>query len=224
MTVTKMRTDAEIKRSVNEELEWHPCIESKGIAVEVKDGIVTLKGSVASYAMQIAVRNVAHDVQGVLDVVDELQVKAASTIKSDQDLALAIRQSLMWDVFVPDERIKTTVSDGWVTLEGEVDRLFEREDAARAIERLRGVRGVKNRIMVKPKLVDPARIRASIEGALTRRAEREAKGLRVEVSGSKVKLSGTVDSWAEKKALERVVFYSPGVSMIENAIVVDPFA
>jgi osmotically-inducible protein OsmY len=224
MVITKSRSDAEIQRSVSQEMDWDPRIDSSGISVVVKNGIVTLKGTVATYAMKLAAREGAHLVEGALDVVDELQIKAASVIKGDQELAQAVRNVLSWDVYVPDERIKSTVADGWVTLDGDVDRLFEREDAERAVQRLTGVRGVTNRIVVKPKAVDSKRIRMSIEEALARRAEREAKRIRVDVEGGKVKLSGKVDSWAEKNMLERLARYSPGVSAIENTIVIDPYA
>jgi osmotically-inducible protein OsmY len=174
--------------------------------------------------MKIAACDAAHQVAGVLDVVDELQVKLAGAATSDADVSHAVRQCLTWDVYIPDRRIKSTVSAGWVTLEGDVDRMSEREDAARAIERLSGVRGVTNRIVVKPSRIDTLQLHKSIEAALARRAQREAKGIRVAVSGSTVTLSGTVDSWGEKNALERIASYAPGVSKLENAIVVSPYA
>jgi osmotically-inducible protein OsmY len=224
VTTTKTKSDADIQRSVSQELEWDPRVDSTGILVQVKEGVVTLTGSVESYAKKVAARDAAHRIDGVLDVADELQVRLPGTPRTDQELAQAVRQTLTWDVYVPDTRIRSTVSDGWVTLEGDVDRWHQREDAVRAVERLNGVRGVTNRIVVKPQAVDPVKIRAAIESALARRAEREAKGIRVAVTGATVKLSGTVHSWAEKNAIERLARYSPGVLRIENEVVVDSYA
>jgi osmotically-inducible protein OsmY len=224
MTTTQNRSDADLHRAVTWELEWHPRVESKGIAVSVKDGLVTLAGSVESYAMKIAACDATHQVAGVLDVADELQIKSNGAATSDIELARAVRHTLTWDVYVPDKRIKSTVSDGWVTLEGDVDRATEREDAARAIEHLSGVLGVTNRILVKPNRADSRQIQSSIEAALSRRAKREALGIRVTVSGTTVTLSGVVDSWGEKRALERIASCSTGVTKVVNEITVAPYS
>lgn len=220
--ITTHRIDSDIQRAVVEELEWDPRIESAGISARVENGIVTLRGSVPSHAMRLAARDGVHHVRGVLDVVDELQVRPARSAESDQQLAAKVRQVLTWDVYVPDTRIRSTVSDGWVTLEGDVDRLHEREDAARAVERLQGVRGVTNRIAVKHPELEAARIRASLEAALQRRAAREAKRLEIEVDGGTVRLSGAVDSWADKRALEKLAQHTPGVVAVENRLRIDP--
>jgi osmotically-inducible protein OsmY len=71
--------------------------------------------------------------------------------------------------------------------------------------------------------VDAAKLRDSIEEALARRAEREARRITIEVEGDVVRLDGSVHSWAEKNAIERLVAYSPGVRHIQNDIVVDPY-
>jgi osmotically-inducible protein OsmY len=224
MPLATIKNDSDVRREVQKDLDWDPRVDSTAILVNVKDGVVTLSGCVQSYPKKIAACDAAHRVAGVLDVVDEVQVKIPGQPKNDQVVAHAVRQALMWDVCVPDKRITSTVAGGWVTLEGDVDHWHQREDAARAVERLSGVRGVTNRILVKPTLVDSNKIRMSIEDALARRAEREAKHIQVGVDGGTVTLSGSVHSWAEKNALERLVTYSPGVKHIDNRVVVDPYA
>jgi osmotically-inducible protein OsmY len=224
MTLTTTKNDLDIRREVQKELDWDPRVDSTGISVQAKDGVVSLTGSVETYAKKIAACDAVHRISGVMDVVDELQVKIPGHLRTDREIAQAVRHALVWDVYVPDRRITSTVSDGWVTLEGDVDLWHQREDALRAVERLSGVRGVTNRITIQPQTVDPARIRASIEEALARRAEREAKRLQIEVDGGIVTLTGEVHSWAEKNAIERVATYSPGVKRIQNQILVDPYA
>lgn len=224
MGITITLSDSDIQRRVQQELEWDPRVDSSGISATVKSGVVTLTGFVDTYAKKIAAVDAVHQVRGVLDVADEVQVRALAQVKADQEIAQAVRSALMWDVFVPDDRIKSTVSSGWVTLEGNVDRWQQKEDAARAVERLSGVRGVTNRVEVMPPKVDAAKIRTSIEDALTRRAEREAKRLQVTVADGVVTLKGTVDSWAEKNSLGQVAYYSPGVKRLVNDITVDPYA
>lgn len=220
MATTTIKSDAELDRAVTKELEWDPRVDSKALAVSVKNGVVTLAGFVDSYAKKLAACEAAHAVEGVLDVADQIQVKPAGTHKPDAEISQAVRSALAWDVFVPDERIRSTVSNGWVTLEGEVDFAHERADAGRAIERLHGVRGVSNLIAVKPAKADASQVRGAIEGALSRRAQREAKSIAIKVENGVVRLSGTAQSKAEKLAIERVAQNTPGVTRVENAIVV----
>jgi osmotically-inducible protein OsmY len=224
MTLTTTKSDLEIRREVEKELDWDPRVDSTGINTQVKNGIVSLSGSVETYAKKVAACDAVHRILGVLDVVDEVQVKIPGLLKTDQGIAQAVRHALVWDVYVPDKRIASTVSSGWVTLDGDVDLWHQREYALRAVERLSGVRGVTNHITVKPETVDPARIRSSIEDALSRRAEREAKRIKIEVEGGVVTLTGEAHSWAEKNAIERVATYSPGVKRIVNQISVDAYS
>lgn len=224
MTSTTTSSDSAIQQSVQQELEWDPRVDAAGIAVKVKNGIVTLTGVVDSYAKRLAACDAVHRVSGARDVADELEVRIRTHAKSDHDIAQAVRAALIWDVFVPDERIHSKVSDGWVSLEGDVDRWQQREDAGRCVERLNGVRGVTNRIEVKSPPVDTAKMRMSIEGALTRRAQREARRISVSVDKGVVTLKGTVDSWAEKNAIESIASFSPGVVQLKNEIRIDSLA
>ncbi len=220
MTITSTLTDAELLQRVRVELDWNPRIEAPEVTVAVKDGVVTLAGFVETYGKKTATLEAVHEISGVLDVADEMQVRA-SRAKSDQDIAQAVRSALTWDVYVPEQQIRSTVSGGWVTLEGKVDRWQQREDAGRCVERLSGVLGVTNKIEVAPPKVDAGKIRSSIEGALTRRAEREARHIGITVVDGVVTLTGTVDSWAEKKAVAQLASYSPGVKSVTNKITVD---
>lgn len=223
-TKTSIHKDSDLRQSVQAELDWDPGVDTTGIVVRVEKGIVTLSGVVETYAKKVAAVGAAHRILGVLDVVDELQVRIPGQPKTDLELAEAVRNALVWDVYVPDKRIQSTVSEGWVTLEGDVDLWHQRDVAVQAVERLGGVRGVTNRIVVCPSPVDAARLHDSIEDALARRAEREAKRIRVRVREGVVEVTGSVHSWAEKNAIERLVTYTPGVRRIENKIVVDPYA
>jgi osmotically-inducible protein OsmY len=115
--------------------------------VTVDDGIVTLAGTVASYAQRVAADEAAHRVRGVQDVAIELEVRLPGILqRTDTEIARAVRWALEWDVLVPDEHIQSSVSNGWVTLAGAADKRTQREDAERAIPNLAGVRGVINDI------------------------------------------------------------------------------
>lgn len=224
MSLSTTRADSEIQQDVLRELKWDPRVSETEVGVQVSDGVVTLTGVVSSYGKRLAAAEAAHRVLGVLDVANDLEVKIPGTgKKTDAELAESVRNSLKWDVFVPDEKIRTTVSKGWVTLQGEVDRWVQRLDAERAIQRLAGVVGVTNNITVRVVPIDPGAVRAAIEGALSRRAEREAHGIDVKVEEGVVRLSGPVRSWGERHAIEQAAGYAQGVRRVDSRLAVDPY-
>jgi osmotically-inducible protein OsmY len=221
----KMQTksDSGIQQAVLRELKWDSRVDETEVGVTVERAIVTLTGTVNSYAKKVAAQEAAHRVSGVLDVANDIQVEIPGSLaRTDAEIARAVRNTLEWDVWVDQDRIKSTVSNGWVTLDGDVTRLREREDVDRAIRRLAGVRGVTNDIQVKPGMIKAEDVRDAIEEALERRAEREARHINVEVHDGAVKLSGRVRSWAEKRAVLGIVSHAPGVRKVDEYLYVDP--
>ena len=160
---------------------------------------------------------------GVLDVANDLKVKAAGGFsRTDTEIAQAVRQALEWDVFVPNEKIKSTVTDGWVTLEGPVERSSQREAAERAVRNLTGVKMVVNKITVTPTRPVIGDVRKAIEQALERRAEREARQISVDVHDGTVTLTGPVHSWAERKSVLAAARFTPGVRVVEDHLRTEP--
>lgn len=224
VTLTATRTDRDIQHDVLLELRWDSRVRETEIGVEVDNGVVTLTGTVDSYAKKIAAKEAAHRVCGVLDVADDVVVKLPGSLRrTDTEIAHAVREALEWNAFVPDTRIRSTVGDGWVSLEGEVSTLREKEDAEAAVRSLAGVRAVNNRLTVMPVKADPARLRQSIEEALARRAEREAEKIRVSVENGTVTLEGRVRTWPEKKAVLGTVSHAPGVRQLRDRLAVNPW-
>ena len=219
------KSDLTIQQDVMRELRWDTRIGPTEVGVEVDKGVVTLTGTVENFAKKHAATEAAHRVAGVLDVANDIKVHlAGSPGKTDTEIARAVRSALEWDAFVPDQRIRSNVSDGWVTLEGEVEFLREREDAGRVVRRLGGVKGVWNQITIKPSKADPKAIRKLIEDALERRAEREAEQIGVAIEDETVTLSGKVNSWLEKDAIVGVIGHAPGVRMVNDKLRIEPWA
>lgn len=213
-------TDENIQQEVLLELRWDSRLQPNEIGVAVKDGVVTLTGYVDSYLKKLAAKEAALRVQGVKAVANDIQVRLPGmSERTDTDLARAAREALLWDIEVPSDRVKITVSNGWVTLEGEVDYGFQRMAAERAISRLAGVKGVSNLIVVKPRVM-PERLKEDIEQALVRNARNDAQHIQVNVEGRKVILRGTVSSYAEKEAAEYTAWAEPGVTEVEDHILV----
>ena len=166
-----MKTDSELQRDVLDELKWEPSVDAAHIGVSVKDGVVTLSGHVSSYAEKFAAEEAAKRVYGVAAVVNELEVKLpGSSQRTDEDIAAAAVSALKWNLLVPADKIKVTVSKGRVKLEGEVKWQFQKDAAALAVRFLSGVTGVSNLITVKPR-VAPTELKAKIEDAFKRSAE-----------------------------------------------------
>jgi osmotically-inducible protein OsmY len=218
------KSDEEVRSSALFQLEWDSRLRQSEIGVSVKKGVVTLTGTVDSYAKKLAAQKAAHRVPGVLDVANEIEVKVMGSLRrTDSEIAQATRHALEWDVLVPSDQIHSTVANGWVTLEGEVEYYSERADAERAVSRLTGVRGVTNNIAVCAPPVEPERMKSLIEDVLERRAGREANRIRVSVDEGDVTLMGAVKSWDEKKAILGAVGYAPGVKMIHDHLFIEPY-
>lgn len=223
MPQTIKKTDTQIHHDVIEELKWDSRVDETEVGVQAAGGVVTLTGTVTSWAKRVAAQEAARRVIGVLDVANDLKVKAAGGFsRTDTEIAQAVRQALEWDVFVPNEKITSTVTDGWVTLEGPVERSTQREAAERAVRNLMGVKMVVNKITVtQPKAVT-GDVRKAIEQALERRAEREARQIGVDVRDGTVTLTGPVHSWAERKSVLAAARFTPGVRVVEDHLRTEP--
>jgi osmotically-inducible protein OsmY len=217
-----MGGDTQLKKHVEDELSWQPSVDEASIGVSVKDAIVTLTGHVRSYAEKMAAERAVMRIQGVKALATELEVSLPGAHeRTDEDIALAALNVLVWNAMVPKDAIKVKVTKGWVTLSGVVEWSFQKHNAEREVSRLLGVKGVIDEIEVKPSRTRvSAEIKTGIEAALKRSAEVEARRIHVEIRGSTVVLTGAVSSWPERNAAERAAWAGPGVSKVENKLLI----
>jgi len=192
-----MKNDRELQIYVLDELRWEPGVNAAHIGATVKDGVVTLQGTVDSFAEKWAAEKAVKRLPGVKALAVELKVKLpGSSERTDADIAQAAEHAFKWNISVPGNRIRVIVENGRITLEGEVDWQFQKSAAEEAVLHLTGVKGVTNLITVKPK-VAPSEVKEKIEAALKRNAILDANQIKVQVDGGKVRLTGSVHSWAE---------------------------
>ncbi len=213
------KTDAQIQADVMNELAADTRVRATDIGVTVEAGVVTLTGAVDYWARRHAAQQAAHRVAGVRDVANDIEVRVPGAHRrTDADIARAVRRALEWDARVPDERIRCTVSDGDVTLEGAVEYWSQREDAEDAVRNLAGVKSVNNALAVDPPSVTPEDVRRAITDALERRMRREGEDIEITLENGRVTLSGVVGTWEERAAALGAAGALPGVRGVTDRL------
>jgi osmotically-inducible protein OsmY len=161
---------------------------------------------VESNLKKLAAEEAANRVRGVKAVANDVEVCLPISAEcTDVDIAAAALHALQACALLPAERLEMSVSEGWVTLKGEVEWYFHKEGAERVVRRLAGVKGVINLITVRPQIKpSPEELKRRIEEALVRNAQTDVEAITVSVDGETVILRGTARSWAERERAEVV--------------------
>lgn len=213
-----MKTDADIRRDVESELQWDPSIDEKKIGVIVNEGVVTLTGEVSHLAGKWAAEDITKRVSGVRAIANDIQVKIPlSGVRTDTDIAEAAANALRWNVSMGGTQIKPVVKDGWVTLSGKASWGFQRTSAESVVRNLIGVKGVTNDIIIAS-TIKVADVKQKIEEAFKRHALLDAKDIEVNVDSSTVTLKGHVHTWQEHDDAVRAAWAAPGVANVENRL------
>ncbi|MEP7005748.1 MAG: BON domain-containing protein [Sphingomonas bacterium] len=215
-----MKTDSQLQRDVIAELEWDPIVHHTDIGVGVVAGVVTLSGFVHSFAEKMAAEAAARRVAGVRALAEELKVRHPSDAKTaDSEIARRILDLLAWDALVPSDRITIKVEQGWVTLAGTVDWFYQKDAARHAAGKIHGVIGISNLVALR-QVPTANNVRERIEAAFKRSADIDAESLTVLTDGGKVTLGGRVRVWREREIAERAAWAAPGVTSVEDHIIV----
>jgi osmotically-inducible protein OsmY len=216
-----MKNNTELQSDVQKAIQWEPLLNAAEIGVTAKDGVITLTGVVDSYAKKIEAENAAKNVAGVKAVVEEIEIKFASDwSKNNTEIATEVLNALKANWTLPRDKVKVTVEDGWVTLDGELTWNYQKESAKSVVKFLQGVKGVTNNIKIKSASHDTIE-QKDVEDALERSWAIDTKDIKVKVDGTKVSLTGTVGSWYQKEEAGRIAWNTPGIWMVDNALEVE---
>jgi osmotically-inducible protein OsmY len=216
-----MKSNETLQKEVQDAIKWEPLLNAAEIGVIAKDGIVTLTGTVDSYAKKREAESAAKNVAGVKAVAEKIDIQFGSFGKKDDTtIAKDVVNALVLDWQVPNDKVKVKVENAWVTLEGELEWNYEKEAAKKAVSNVTSVKGVTNNIHITSSILHSIELR-DIENALERSWALDSSGIKVKLDGHKVVLNGTVESIYQKEEAGRVAWNAPGVRNVENNLFVD---
>ena len=147
-----MKSDYQLRKEIQDALKWDTSMDANTVTVTVRDGIVTLAGHLRSHAERCAAEQAVEQVAGVQALLIETDVRLTPhSQRTDTEIARAVLSALESNPMVPRSMLHIQVEGGWVTLNGELERSYQRQAAERALRDLTGVMGVSNLIKLRPK-------------------------------------------------------------------------
>ena len=217
-----MNDNLQLLKDVQDALKWEPFLNAAEIAVTVKDGVVTLTGVVDNYTKRTEAVDIAKNVLGVKAVHENIEVVISNVYSNinDNEITMASLNAFKWNCKLPNNKIKVTVENGWITLEGELEWNYQKEAAESAIHDFVGLTGLSNNIKIKSKFNENIQ-KSDIERALKRHWSIYENDIDLKISGHKATLTGKVDYWYQKEEAGRIAFNAPGVWALENELIVD---
>ena len=210
-------TDTTITDAVEDELLMDVAVQSSGIDVTTKDGVVFLKGKIDNLLSKERAANIARTVKGVRSVVNDLEVNPPLNIE-DWQIKDEVDDALQFDPVASHFKINVSVKDSVVTLTGTVATWKERNICEKVAE---GVKGVKNIIdLIEINWTKGNEFDAGIKKEIERLLEWDSSidnGLiNVSVDHGKVYLKGSVGSAIEKMNAT-LDSYVDGVKEVDNS-------
>lgn len=214
--------DEQLLQAVTEELDWEPRVDATNIAINVDNGVVTLRGTVRTYSEKLAAEEAVRRTKGARTIVQNIEVHVPEEgVISDDLIAKRLRDLLAWDPMIPEHLIEVSVDKGWVTLTGQVHYQYQRVKAGNYAHNLLGVTGITDRIDIMP-VAAALDAKKQIEDALKRNADPDIRKIKVSVQDAKVTLEGMVRTWWQHDLVGDLAGLAPGVQAIDNQVQVSP--
>ena len=214
-----MWNDTDLQHYIEQELEWEPSVHKRQIGVIVKNGAAHLDGHVDSYWEKCVAESAAWRVAHIKSVANDIRVELPfSQQRDDDDLALAAMGVLEANCLVPGT-VEVKVAAGTVTLIGHVEWHHQQEAAAQALMPLKGLRGLRNDIAVKPVLA-LSENKSLLEEALRRSALVDSNRIKVHIAHGVISLRGTARTQAERAAAMHAAWSTPGAAKVEDHLTI----
>ncbi|MFW9805195.1 MAG: BON domain-containing protein [Candidatus Thorarchaeota archaeon] len=213
--------DEQIKKAVVDILYWDSRVDASNVDVEVKDGIVTLRGTVPSYAVKEAALFDTWKIPGVKQVNNNSFVKFPTSAKtlSDSQIETSIVKQLGWNDSTRNENIHVKVKKGEVTLEGHVDAYWKIFRAQQITSDVMGVTDIDNKLTVVPtETVTDQVIATEIMNAIDRSYIVNTKDVDVKVKDGIVTLSGGLSNRGAYEAALECAYNTFGVKDVKDRL------
>jgi osmotically-inducible protein OsmY len=139
----------------------------------------------------------------------------------DVALQAAIMEALAENRLVHPDEIAVDVRGGDAVLRGTVGTLVQREEAERAVRRVRGVQRVENELEVRPVGIDgrvDADTKAAVLHALIADDQIHAGDVDVDMHDGTATLTGMVELVSQRDRAQRMVLRVPGVAHVRNEL------
>lgn len=217
-----MKQDTQLYEDIREKLEFDPAIDPDKITFSVQHGVATINGKVCSHAEKKLIKRAIRNIDGIKAVADEVVVTPIASSPNDTEIATAAVRMLELDPTLPKDKIKVSVDNRNLTLTGEVAWHYQRQNAEKDIDYLAGITKIDNQIVVKPYLsmALESEVKEKIKKEFERHALIDARNISVEIFGTTITLYGDVQSWAEFDEASQIAWSIPGVSHVENKIII----
>jgi len=211
-------SNTDLEALVRDQLKGDASLDASRIKIDADGSNVVLSGVVDTLHQKLRAAEDVRRLTGVHDLRNELVVNKSHERVPDADLKATAQAGLDANGLVPKDTLTISVSDGWITLTGNVRHYYQRQAAEHVIRHLSGVQGMTDNVTVSK---DPAvDVSKAISGALSRSAAVDADAVKVADTEGAVTLTGTVKNLAEKEEAERAASSAPGVVSVKNDLVV----
>jgi osmotically-inducible protein OsmY len=214
----KIIDDPSIRSAIIADLTADDAVPSHRIDVNVRDGVVSLGGSVYNLLARDRAIDISQSIKGVRSVVSLIDILPVA--RPDDEIAKDVKNAIVLDPVTDSYEVKIKVKKGTVILSGKVDSYQEKQLCTEVVKGVRGVKSIENNIDIDFKKDRPEyEIKAEIERLLEHNVRVNPQNIKVSVSDDKVTLSGSVGSALEMTRAATLAWVT-GVRLVQNDLVV----
>lgn len=143
-------SDIDLKWEILNALKMERGVNVSEIGVIVKNGVVTLIGSVTCYGEKWNTLRAAQRINDSRVIIDDIIVSIPESCrKTDSEISKAAKDQIIWSTKINPDAIHIEVKDGWLTASGELDWWYLKNSVSNILNNLEGVYGITNLLTIK---------------------------------------------------------------------------